>query len=32
MNLSRRRLLARAGAGIAAATILRWPANAAEFN
>ena len=32
MTLSRRRLLARAGAGIAAATILRWPANAAEFN
>ncbi len=31
MNLSRRRLLTRAGAGVAAATILRWPADAAEF-
>jgi tripartite ATP-independent transporter DctP family solute receptor len=32
MTLSRRRLLTRAGAGVATATILRWPANAAEFN
>jgi tripartite ATP-independent transporter DctP family solute receptor len=32
MSLSRRSLLSRAGAGIAAATILRRPANAAEFN
>jgi TRAP-type transport system periplasmic protein len=32
MTLTRRRLLARGGAGIAAAAILRWPADAAEFN
>jgi TRAP-type transport system periplasmic protein len=32
MTLSRRRLLTRAGAGVAAAAILRWPADAAEFN
>ena len=32
MTFSRRRLLTRVGAGVAAATILRWPANAAEFN
>ena len=32
MSLSRRRLLKSGGAGIAAATILRWPADAAEFN
>jgi TRAP-type transport system periplasmic protein len=31
MTLSRRSLLTRAGAGVAAATILRWPADAAEF-
>jgi tripartite ATP-independent transporter DctP family solute receptor len=32
MTLSRRRLLTRTGAGVAAAAILRWPADAAEFN
>jgi TRAP-type transport system periplasmic protein len=32
MTLSRRSLLTRAGAGVAAAAILRWPADAAEFN
>jgi len=32
MTLSRRRLLTRVGAGVAAAAILRWPADAAEFN
>jgi len=32
MTLSRRRLLTRAAAGVAAAAILRWPADAAEFN
>src|SRR5271156_6001964 len=32
MTLTRRSLLTRGGAGIAAATILRWPASAAEFN
>ena len=31
MKLSRRRLLAGATAGVAAAAILHWPANAAEF-
>jgi tripartite ATP-independent transporter DctP family solute receptor len=31
MTLTRRRLLVRGGAGVAAATLLRWPANAAEF-
>ncbi len=30
-SLTRRRLLARGGAGVAAATVLRWPADAAEF-
>jgi TRAP-type transport system periplasmic protein len=32
MTVTRRSLLTRGGAGIAAATILRWPASAAEFN
>ena len=32
MTLTRRTLLSRAGAGIATASILRWPADAAEFN
>jgi TRAP-type transport system periplasmic protein len=31
MTLTRRRLLVRGGTGVAAATLLRWPANAAEF-